>query len=164
MSDEDKTTIGNLDTIKHIHQVRKFLYKFIAELDERAKLHDQSKLEEPEATILGEYLPILEKTTYATEDGKMTPEYEALLEKVKPAIEHHYANNRHHPEHWPDGINDMTLVDLVEMLCDWKAATLRNKSGNIRKSIETNAKRFKFSEQLERIFENTVREMFNGND
>ena len=49
--------------------------------------------------------------------------------KFKPAIDHHYANNRHHPEHWPNGINDMTLMDLIEMLADWKAATARNKNG-----------------------------------
>ena len=54
----------------------------------------------------------------------------------------------------------MTLIDLIEMLCDWKAATVRNKNGNIRKSIEHNADRFKMSPQLKQIFENTVREMF----
>ena len=161
---QDKTTLGNLDTLKHIHQVRKFLYKFIAELDERAREHDQSKLEEPESELLGRYLEDLQSTPYADAEGNVTPEYQALLEKVKPALDHHYANNRHHPEHWPNGVEDMTLVDLVEMLCDWKAATQRNKCGNIRRSVEANAKRFGFSPQLEQIFENTVREMFNGND
>lgn len=156
--DQDKTTLGCLETTKHIHQVRKFLYKFIEELDKRARDHDLSKLEEPEASILGKYTPELAKVEYGSE------EYEELLVKVQPAIEHHYANNRHHPEHWPNGIEDMTLVDLVEMLCDWKAATQRNKNGNIRKSVEHNAQRFNMSEQLEKIFENTVREMFNGND
>ena len=82
------------------------------------------------------------------------------MERVKPAIEHHYANNRHHPEHWPNGIDDMTLLDLVEMLVDWKAATVRNKNGNIRKSVEHNSKRFNMSPQLTKIFENTVRELF----
>lgn len=161
---QDKTTLGNLETIKHIHQVRKFLYKFIEELDERAKEHDQTKLEEPEASILAEHTDALASTPYADADGNMTPEYEALLVQVQPALDHHYANNRHHPQHWPDGVDDMTLVDLVEMLCDWKAATQRNKCGNIRRSVEANAKRFGMSEQLTKIFENTVREMFNGND
>jgi hypothetical protein len=155
---QDKIIQEKLEVIKHIHEVRKFLYKFIEELDERAKLHDQSKLEDPEASIFGEHTGELAKVKYGT------PEYEALLEKVKPAIEHHYANNRHHPEHWPEGVNDMTLVDLVEMLCDWKAATVRNKNGNIRKSVEHNAKRFGMSEQITKIFENTVREIFNGSE
>lgn len=150
----DKVVISNLDTIKHIHAVRELLYKMIENLDERARLHDQSKLESPEQEIFGEHFEKLASTEYGTS------EYDALLEKVKPAITHHYANNRHHPEHWTNGIDDMTLLDLVEMLCDWKAATMRNKNGNIRKSIEKNAERFKFTPQLRQIFENTVREMF----
>lgn len=150
----DKVVISNLDTIKHIHAVRELLYKMIDNLDERARLHDQSKFESPEQEIFGEHFEKLASTEYGT------PEYDALLEKVKPAITHHYANNRHHPEHWTNGIDDMTLLDLVEMLCDWKAATLRNKNGNIQKSIEKNAERFKFTPQLRQVFENTVREMF----
>lgn len=151
---KDNVIKSNLETIQHIHAVRSNLYKMIVDLDHRAQVHDQSKLESPEQDIFGETYEDLKKTEYGT------PEYDALLERVKPAITHHYANNRHHPEHWPDGINDMTLLDLVEMLCDWKAATARNKNGNIRKSIEINAERFKMSPQLKRIFENTVREMF----
>jgi len=126
----------------------------IESLDERARNHDQSKLESPEQEIFGETFEELGKTEYGT------PEYDKLLERVKPAIDHHYANNRHHPEHWPDGINNMTLIDLIEMLCDWKAATKRNKNGNIRTSIEKNATRFQMSDQLKQIFENTVREEF----
>lgn len=145
---------SNLETIKHIHEVRKNLYKTIEELDHRAQVHDKSKLESPEQEIFGEHYEELKKTEYGS------PEYAALLEKVKPAITHHYANNRHHPEHWPNGIDDMTLLDLLEMLCDWKAATARNKNGNIRKSIEINAERFKMSPQLKTIFQNTVRELF----
>lgn len=155
----DKVVVSNLDTIKHIHAVRELLYKMIENLDERARLHDQSKLESPEQEIFGEHFEKLATTEYS-KDGKTSPEYEALLNKVRPALLHHYANNRHHPEHWANGVDDMTLLDLVEMLCDWKAATIRNKNGNLRKQIEINAERFKFTPQLRQIFENTVREMF----
>lgn len=152
--DSDKTIIGKMETLKHIQSVRSYLYLMIEELDNRARNHDQSKLESPEAEIFGEYTPELAKTKYGT------PEYDELLKKVKPATDNHYAKNRHHPQHWPNGVNDMTLVDLVEMLCDWKAATARNKDGNIRTSIDINQKRFEMSPQLAQIFHNTVREMF----
>ena len=115
---------------------------------------DLSKLESPEAEIFGEFTPELAKTEYDS------PEYRALLEKVKPAIDHHYAKNRHHAEHWPNGLEDMTLCDLVELLCDWKAATERNLNGNIRTSIEKNTVRYGMSPQLAQIMQNTVREMF----
>lgn len=53
-------------------------------------------------------------------------------------------------------VNGMTLVDLVEMFCDWKASSLRHNDGNIRKSVEINAIRFRMSPQLAKILENTA--------
>ena len=153
-TDSDKVILGKLEVMKHIHKVRSLLYRMIEELDRRAREHDQSKLEGIEAELYGEYTPELAKCEYMSED------YKKLLEKVRPAIEHHYAVSRHHPEHFAQGIDDMTLVDLIEMLVDWKAATERNKNGNIRTSIEKNIERFKISPQLAQILQNTVREMF----
>lgn len=148
----EKTVLGNSETLKHIYAVRALLFTIIKELDHRAQVHDQSKLESPESEIFGEYTPQLEVTEYGTDA------YNDLLEKVKPALDHHYAKNRHHPQHWPNGINDMTLIDLIEMLCDWKASSERNKNGNLRQTIDHNAERFEFSDQLRQIFENTLRE------
>ena len=75
-----------------------------------------------------------------------------------PALKHHYENNRHHPEHFEDGANGMTLIDLVEMLCDWYAATKKHEDGNLARSLVVNEKRFKISPQLTKIFENTAKE------
>jgi hypothetical protein len=54
----------------------------------------------------------------------------------------------------------MTLLDLIEMLVDWKAASERHNTGNINKSIEVNGERFQMSPQLIKIFENTAKELF----
>ena len=75
---------------------------------------------------------------------------------MKPALDSHYADNPHHPEHYDNGIKDMDLVDLIEMICDWKSATLRHNDGDIYKSIELNQKRFGYSDELKQIFKNTV--------
>lgn len=152
--ENDKTILGKLETLKHIHKVRELLHKMITELDERARNHDQSKLESPEKEVFGEYTPELAKVEYGSE------EYTKLLEKVKPAIEHHYANNRHHPQFHKNGINGMDLIDLLEMVVDWHAATSRNKNGNIRKSIDINAEKYKIEPQLKDIIENTVDRYF----
>lgn len=149
-SESDKTILGKLETLKHIHEVRRLLSGIIEELDRRARVHDLSKLESPEKEIFGEYTPELEKCEYMSED------YGKMMEKIRPAIDHHYAKNSHHPEHFVSGINDMNLLDLLEMLCDWKVATLRNKAGNIRTSIDKNAIRFNIDKQLTQIFHNTV--------
>ena len=75
---------------------------------------------------------------------------------MKPALDHHYAVNSHHPEFYADGIRGMSLLDITEMLCDWKAAALRHADGNILKSIEINQKRFGYSDELKQILFNTV--------
>ena len=52
----------------------------------------------------------------------------------------------------------MNLVDIVEMFCDWLAATKRHDDGDIYKSIEHNSK--EIGSLLSEIFENTAREIF----
>jgi hypothetical protein len=71
-------------------------------------------------------------------------------------LRHHYDHNRHHPEHFSDGVNGMTLVDLIEMLADWKAATERHADGNLGKSLVIQQSRFNLSAQLADILWNTA--------
>ena len=145
---EQKT---NQETEQHIANVQKYIHIVVGTLIARGLVHDLSKLQDPELPLFVEYTKKLAKCTYGSS------EYKTFLEGLKPALDHHYAKNRHHPEHYLNGINDMTLVDLIEMFCDWKAATLRHNDGNLLKSIEINSKRFNISEQLTHIFENTAK-------
>lgn len=140
--------------LTHIADVKTNLGKFITELHERGEIHDASKLQSPEREVYAENFSVLAKTVYGS------PEYDALLVRVKPAIEHHYARNRHHPEFHKNGIDDMDLVDLMEMISDWAASTKKNKNGNVHKSIEINTKRFGMAPQLAKIFTNTVNRYF----
>ena len=57
------------------------------------------------------------------------------------------------------GIFGMSLLDVIEMLADWKAAGMRHANGNITQSLEINRKRFGISEQLFMILQNTVKEL-----
>jgi hypothetical protein len=109
-------------------------------------------LESPEKELFDKYTPLLKETTYGSD------EYKKHLKEMGKALEHHYENNRHHPEHFELGISGMTLVDLVEMLCDWKAASERHGDGNFLKSLELNRDRFDISNQLYFILFNTARE------
>lgn len=138
------------DTKRHIKTVAKFLKVISKELCKRGKLHDKSKLLTPEKDFFDVYTPKLKSLTYGSE------EYKRNLEGLQIALKHHYAINSHHPEHYVNGIADMTLVDVIEMLCDWKAATLRHDNGNINKSLEINKERFNMSEQLVSVLKNTV--------
>ena len=112
-------------------------------------------------------------------------------------LEHHYKNNRHHPEHYQDSaiwvcdkcgeefidkvegaecgvpisgtgtycdgriirrhtLRGMNLIDIIEMFCDWLAATQRHADGDIMESIEKNQERFGYSDDIRQIFENTA--------
>jgi hypothetical protein len=53
----------------------------------------------------------------------------------------------------------MTLVDLAEMLADWKAAGERNANGSLQKSLMINKERFEMSDQLCQILYNTALEL-----
>ena len=140
-----------LETIKHIQQVQQLLLDIIHELTLRAQNHDRTKLESPEKEIFEIYTPKLKNTTYGSE------EYNEFLKEMRPALDHHYGNNRHHPEYHTGRINGMDLIDLIEMFCDWKAATLRHADGNMKKSIEHNQGRFGIDDQLTKILKNTMK-------
>lgn len=140
-----------VETQKHIERVRYYIRFITDRLTTRAVKHDQTKLESPEVEIFTEYTPHLADMQYGTD------EYKVCLEGMKPALDHHYANSRHHPEHFSKGILDMNLIDIVEMLCDWKAASERQKDGNLLRSIELNAARFGYDDQLKQIFINTAK-------
>lgn len=148
MTDKEKAT--NLETLLHIQKVAYFINKIVKELLDRAEAHDQSKLVPPELEAFAEVTELLAGSTYGSK------EYEDNKKRLDQALAHHYANNRHHPEHFENGIRDMNLIDVIEMFCDWKAATLRHNDGNIRKSIEHNAARFKIGDDLVNIFKNTA--------
>jgi hypothetical protein len=54
----------------------------------------------------------------------------------------------------------MTLLDLLEMLIDWKAASERHASGDIRRSLEINAGRFEIGDDLKGILAHTIEELW----
>ena len=140
------------DTEEHIENVEANLFIIVKELRRRARNHDASKLEEPEKPVFDEVTGKLKGLTYGSE------EYKEQLKEMKVALDHHYANNRHHPEHFENSVEGMTLVDVIEMFCDWSAATHRHADGDIGKSINHNAERFGYSSTLGKIFVNTAKE------
>lgn len=142
------------DTYAHITAVQHFMSVAIMNLSKRHQAHDASKLQSPEKEMFDEYTPLLRTLTYGSD------EYKATLEKMGVALKHHYENNSHHPEHYENGLAGMSLLDLLEMFCDWQAATLRHADGNMEKSLEINQKRFGMTDQLFKIFQNTLKELW----
>ena len=115
----------------------------------RALLHDNSKFRPEEARG---FIKIIDNQ----KEGK---EYFDVLSLIAKEVNNHYKNNRHHPQHYKNGIDDMGLIDIIEMLCDWKASNQqRHNFGTIELSIGINKNRFNISDQLTKILLNTTKE------
>ena len=89
------------------------------QLRERARIHDRSKFG-PE-----ERLPYIWLTEFhrCRRTGEPFRYPDGMEQRVRAAIDHHLTTNRHHPEFRADP-NEMTDVDLIEMVCDWTAMAI----------------------------------------
>lgn len=146
-------------TLRHVETLRNYLNAVIRELLTRQEQHDQTKFEIPEAEYFEEFTHKLRGITYGSD------EYKQCMEAMKPGVEHHQKSYRHHPEYFQEEadatfrstpIHCMNLIDLIEMLCDWKAAGLRHADGDLMKSIEINQERFGYSDEIKYILINTA--------
>ncbi len=135
----------------HKFIVLKFMNNIIQELMLRAEQHDQSKFNEDEFKIILATAEEIQKHPYGT------PEHEAVRQKYAKECAIHFSKNRHHPEHFPNGVEDMNLMDLIEMLVDWKAASMRNPDGSVAKSLQFAAEKYGISPQLVKILDNTAK-------
>lgn len=146
---------STVDAKKHIAAIQRlFNNVIIPELEKRKESHDESKFKSPEKETYDKYIPMLKETKYGTDEY-----YEVRKKMEQEGLKHHYEVNRHHPEHFPGGINDMTLIDVVEMFCDWYAASLNSDTG-FKSGLKNNKNKFHMSEQLYQIFLNTYKEYF----
>jgi len=141
---------STLDTMRHSRRVDQLLLQIIAAVQDRVTRHDLSKMEPPEKAVFDRVTPMLKHSTYGSE------QYRASLTEMGEGLAHHYAGNRHHPEHYDRGISGMTLVDVMEMLADWKAATERHDNGSLARSLPIQAERFGISPQLMDLLTNTA--------
>lgn len=114
MNEETKTLATIL---RHQKTVSYILRELARELERRADLHDSSKLS------LDELEGFIEVNRIARKYPFSSKEYNESL-KDNQAIALHFANNSHHPEYYKNGVSDMSFVDFLEMICDWKAANL----------------------------------------
>lgn len=109
-------------TNEHIERVRRCLTLLADgsehrdELLERARVHDASKFG------VEERIPYVWLTEFhrCRRSGEAFEYPAGIAEQVSRAIQHHVTSNRHHPEFHADP-NDMSDVDLIEMVCDWTA-------------------------------------------
>lgn len=138
---------------KHIERVRKHLMTFTLLLHARAQNHDKSKLEEPEIS----WWTAMDKEPRYPYGS---PEYIEKMKRWRFVFDHHYKYNRHHPEHFRLGIQEMNLIDVIEMLCDWigyRDVLSITEAVNV---VEQQMQRYGFSFDLSCIIKNTLIDYF----
>lgn len=119
-----------------------FLYKDrrfeeALELAQRCSTHDHSKL------IMDEVLYFI-KLQSTSENGIPNG---VLTEEQRLLIELHWKSNRHHPEHFSD-YHEMTDVDIMEMVVDWKARSCQFKTDFMKFVNTIPQDRFGFDEEF----------------
>lgn len=145
------TSRAEIVTRKHIQRVSELLGEAACELIKRAAHHDKSKLMEAELVPLQRMQDVIDR------DGPSpygSDEYKRRTKMLGPMLTHHYANNSHHPEFYPNGVDGMSLFDVIEMFFDWKAASERGEESSM--NIGAACARFKIAPQLESVFRNTA--------
>lgn len=142
------------DTKKHIKAIQNvYGEKIKPYIDKRFENHDRSKLQDPELTMYNTYIPQLQKVKYGSD------EYNAIRDKMyNEGLKHHFEVNRHHPEHFSGNLNQMNLIDLLEMLCDWYAASQRSDT-SFEEGLMINFERYNVSPILVDIIMNTYKDI-----
>lgn len=148
------TTKAELKIFKHINKVSSLMTDFATLILKRGIEHDKSKLSQVEL------IPLQKLQDAIDSNGECqygTDEYNERLKILKPMLDNHYQLNSHHPEYHKSSINSMDILDIVEMLADWKASSERGDGGiiNLSYSIE----RFKIDKQLSDIIKATFNNM-----
>lgn len=132
LSQETKTVVTML---RHSQLVSYYLRRLAAALELRAVTHDMSKWSDDEFEGFVKINEIAREHEYGSQ------EYKQSLAEVD-AVPLHYSRNRHHPEYHEHGVNDMFLIDFIEMVIDWKAASETYGRTSLEESLEIQTERF----------------------
>lgn len=120
-----------------------YIVRICIALLRRGILHDLSKYYLDEAESYNRWIAATAGLTYGT------PEYKAVRKTFEADDRLHYSRNRHHPGYYENGISDMTPLDIIEMVCDWMAASKRVGGRDIVTSITLNKSNFGYDDKLE---------------
>ncbi|MCD4651270.1 MAG: DUF5662 family protein [Candidatus Cloacimonetes bacterium] len=138
------------DILIHISEVQENLAEMTAILKARGITHDRSKLEAIEFDAFVKTRPKFKQANYGS------TEYQKCVDMIKPSIDHHYANNRHHTAFHKNGFADMNLFDILEMLADWKAAARRSPDLSFEDSLPIAFKKYNIPQNMQQHIVATI--------
>lgn len=141
------------DTLMHIAEVHEALAEIRSALELRGIAHDRSKLTAVEFDAFVSTRPKFKNADYGSKA------YQECVDAIKPAIEHHYSINRHHTQHHANGFAGMSLLDILEMLADWKAANRRSPNLSFEDSLPIAFKKYDIPKNMQGHIMLTLKEL-----
>ena len=141
------------DIILHVGEVQENIEEFTSELKKRGLAHDRTKFLALEFDAFVSTREDFKRANYGSE------EYKRCVDEAHGAVVHHHENNRHHTHYHKNGIDDMNMIDIIEMVCDWKAASRRSPDMDFAGSIDHAFKKYGVGKQLGRILKNTFEQL-----
>lgn len=146
------------ETRKHVAMVSNYIAGIVNELLMRAVTHDLSKFDSPEFQIFEQNMPAYKSATPGSD------EYKKCLDNMKPAFDHHYKMNRHHPEYFvinekdlklEHALSRLTIIDLIQTFVDW-LSTANRQNYSVFEFLDKMAQKYNIHPQLLQILRNTV--------
>lgn len=125
-------------TFEHVRRVQILTYEFLEKLLSSVIFHDKSKFNRQEFDDL-----VAQEVSGKKEYAKDDP---------------HYSFNPHHPEHYENGIDDMNLLTIVEMLSGWKVDA-EEQNRPFSEILKEYNQKYKVNDQLRKILENTAKQL-----
>lgn len=126
-------------------------------LHKTADLHDLSKYESSERVAY-----IWMTWMYHCKSEGISFQYPIDIEAVvQQGWQHHITHNAHHPESHAD-LNQMSFLDIVEMVCDWTAISQENTPNNpsaMAWAIDNLDKKWNFSDLQKKLIFSTIEEL-----
>ena len=126
--------------LRHRGLIQKYLYGLSRKLEACAVEHDLSKLG------VDEFAGFVKINKVAREYPYGSKEYKASL-KGNNIINLHFSRNRHHPEYHDAQVADMGLLDIIEMVCDWKSASTVYGKTTLLEALEVQIERFDLTKE-----------------
>lgn len=103
--------------------------------------HDNSKFDTEEFRKLSQILKAESKEAFTNAAIQLSPD-------ERKAIEYHWEHNRHHPEFFVSPSDEMSELDIMEMVCDWFARSIQYKTDFIPFITERQENRFHFTDKV----------------
>lgn len=181
---------SSADTLAHIEMVRLYISVVIGNLKHRASVHDESALIEPEKTFYDVWRPRLSSVPHNSPEylAYLEKAHEGLQHHYRINDHHpeHYVRYEclacyKQYEAIPQsgrcsecyssvvtqsvGVNGMSLMAILEMICDWQAGIVRNGSeSSLIEELDKACERFRIGDQLKDIIKATIVELSLGGD